>query len=89
MHSQKYEITLKKFDVNGLPPIDYVLTTRELARLFKKYKIDFANLESEQGDTPWDEPTGAGVIYGASGGVTESAIRTAVYKLSGGKNWNK
>lgn len=83
--AKKYEITLKKFDVNGLPPIDYVLTTRELARLFKKYKIDFANLESEQGDTPWDEPTGAGVIYGASGGVTESAIRTAVYKLSGGK----
>ncbi len=83
--AKKYEITLKKFDVDGLPPIDYVLTTRELARLFKKHKIDFVNLESEEGDTPWDEPTGAGVIYGASGGVTESAIRTAVYKLSGGK----
>lgn len=83
--AKKYEITLKKFDINGLPPIDYVLTTRELARLFKKYKIDFANLESEEGDVPWDQPTGAGVIYGASGGVTESAIRTAVYKLSGGK----
>lgn len=83
--AKKYEITLDKFDVDGLPPIDYVLTTRELARLFKQHKIDFVNLESEEGDTPWDEPTGAGVIYGASGGVTESAMRTAVYKLSGGK----
>lgn len=83
--AKKYEITLDKFDVDGLPPIDYVLTTRELVRLFKQHKIDFVNLESEEGDTPWDEPTGAGVIYGASGGVTESAMRTAVYKLSGGK----
>ncbi|MFA5087290.1 MAG: [FeFe] hydrogenase, group A [Candidatus Paceibacterota bacterium] len=83
--AKKYEITRREFDVDGLPPIDYVLTTRELARLFKKRQIDFVNIESEAGDVPWDEPTGAGVIYGASGGVTESAMRTAVYKLSGGQ----
>jgi iron-only hydrogenase group A len=83
--AKKYEITRPEFNIDGLPPIDYVLTTRELARLFKKNNIDLASIEPEQGDTPWDEPTGAGVIYGASGGVTESAMRTAVYKLSGGQ----
>lgn len=83
--AKKYEITRREFDIHGLPPIDYILTTRELARLFKKHNIDLSALEPEPGDTPWDEPTGAGVIYGASGGVTESAMRTAAYKLSGQK----
>lgn len=83
--AKKYEITRPEFDIDGLKPIDYVLTTRELFRLFKNHKVDLSKIEPEQGDTPWDEPTGAGVIYGASGGVTESAMRTAAYKLSGQK----
>jgi NADH-quinone oxidoreductase subunit G/NADP-reducing hydrogenase subunit HndD len=83
--AKKYEITRPEFDIDGLKPIDYVLTTRELFRLFKNHKVDLSTIEPEAGDTPWDEPTGAGVIYGASGGVTESAMRTAAYKLSGQK----
>ncbi|HOS88241.1 MAG TPA: [FeFe] hydrogenase, group A [Candidatus Pacearchaeota archaeon] len=83
--AKKYEISRPELNINGLLPIDYVLTTRELARLFKKYNIKLDELEPEAGDAPWSEPTGAGIIYGASGGVTESAMRTAAYKLSGQK----
>ncbi|MDD5568907.1 MAG: [FeFe] hydrogenase, group A [Candidatus Pacebacteria bacterium] len=83
--AKKYEITRKEFDVNGLKPIDYVLTTRELARLLKSHDIDLKEMPMEEGDIPWDSPTGAGIIYGATGGVTESALRTAVHKLCGQK----
>jgi len=83
--AKKYEITRPELEIEGLRPIDYVLTSRELARIFKKNKIDLSLLESEKGDTPWDEPTGAGIIYGASGGVTESALRTAIFKLTNGQ----
>ena len=69
--------TAKKFEIkreemrleNGCFPIDYVLTTREMARLFKKHGIDLKNMESEEADNPFGDPSGAGVIYGASGGV--------------------
>jgi len=74
--SKKYEIKRKELDINGIPPIDYVLTTRELAFLFKKYNIDLAKIEPEEYDNPWGLPSGAGVIYGATGGVAESALRT-------------
>lgn len=83
--AKKYEINREELKVNGLFPIDYVLTTRELARIFKRNNLDLALLEPEKGDTPWDEPTGAGIIYGASGGVTESALRTAIFKLTNGQ----
>ncbi len=85
--------TAKKFEIkreemrleNGCFPIDYVLTTREMARLFKKHGIDLKNMESEEADNPFGDPSGAGVIYGASGGVFESAFRTA-YFMATGKN---
>jgi len=64
-------------------PVDYVLTTRELARLIIKNKIDFKNLADEDLDSAFGEPSGAGVIYGASGGVMESAFRTTYEKLTG------
>jgi NADH-quinone oxidoreductase subunit G/NADP-reducing hydrogenase subunit HndD len=83
--AKKYEITRPEFDIDDLKPIDYILTTRELFRLFKNHKVDLVSIEPEAADTPWDQPTGAGIIYGASGGVTESAMRTAAYKLSGQK----
>ncbi len=70
--------TKQKFN---LPIVDYVLTTREFAYLLRRYKIDLGNLKAEKIDTPLGSASGAGVIYGASGGVMESALRTADYFL--------
>ena len=64
--------------------VDYVLTTRELARMFKEAGIDFSHLPEEQFDSPLGESTGAAVIFGATGGVMEAALRTA-YEVFTGK----
>jgi NADH-quinone oxidoreductase subunit G len=62
--------------------IDAVLTTRELAKLFRARKIDFVNLKNDsEYDSPLGESTGAGMIFGATGGVLEAALRTALFKL--------
>ena len=81
--AKKYEISREELNINGIPPVDYVLTTRELSRLLNKKKIDFKELEDEKVDSAFDEPSGGGVIYGASGGVMESAFRTNYEKVSG------
>lgn len=81
--SKKIEIQRKEVEINGLRPVDYVMTTRELAYLFKKKGINLKNIEPEPADSPFGDPSGAGVIYGASGGVVESALRTAYFKLTG------
>ncbi|HTY10803.1 MAG TPA: NADH-dependent [FeFe] hydrogenase, group A6 [Bacteroidota bacterium] len=65
--------------------VDYVLTTRELARMFKQTGIRFAKLQPEDFDSPLGESTGAGVIFGATGGVMEAALRTA-YEVVTGKS---
>jgi len=83
--SKKYEATREELYVDGLKPIDHVLTTRELAKLFKRKGIDINNIKEEEPDTPWNKYTGAGVIYGATGGVTESALRTVYEKVTGKK----
>ena len=83
--SKKFEATREELYVNDMKPIDYVLTTRELASLMKRHKIDLTELKDEEPDTPWDKYTGAGVIYGATGGVTESALRTVYEKVTGKK----
>jgi iron-only hydrogenase group A len=64
--------------------VDYVLTTRELSRMFKETGIDFSHLPEENFDSPLGESTGAAVIFGATGGVMEAALRTA-YELFTGK----
>ena len=74
--AKKYEITRQEFFIDGKPPVDYVLTTRELARLFKKQGIDLTKIEPIALDNPFGEFSGAGVIYGASGGVMEAVLRT-------------
>ncbi len=56
--------------------VDIVITTRELARMIKQSNIDFANLEDERFDSPMGEATGAGAIFGTTGGVMEAALRT-------------
>ncbi|MEK7172533.1 MAG: [Fe-Fe] hydrogenase large subunit C-terminal domain-containing protein, partial [Patescibacteria group bacterium] len=87
--AKKYEIIRKEmqFKYNGTSysPVDYVLTTRELAYLLKKRGIDLAKCPKVKADNPFGDPSGSGVIYGASGGVMESAIRTAM-KILGIKN---
>src|SRR5512140_3104740 len=63
--------------------VDYVLTTRELARMFKEAGIQFSHLASEEFDNPLGESTGAAVIFGAKGGVMEAAVRTAYEVVTG------
>lgn len=79
--AKKYEITRSEFKVRGVNPVDAVITTREFALMIKEAKIDFAKLEPQAGDLIWNNGSGAGAIYGVSGGVMESALRTAVWQL--------
>ena len=65
--------------------MDAVLTTRELAKMIKQAGIDFVKLEDEEFDPTLGDSTGAGVIFGATGGVMETALRT-VYELVTGKS---
>lgn len=81
--SKKYEITRPELEVDGLKPVDVVMTTRELGRLFYNHKINLDGIEPEAMDDPLGLASGAGVIYGASGGVMESALRTAHHELTG------
>ncbi len=81
--AKKFEARRSEMKVGGLYPVDYVMTTRELGVLFKKYKIDLATIEPENPDDPFGMPSGAGLIYGASGGVMEAALRTAYFDLTG------
>lgn len=84
--SKKYEAEMKKlkFDFQGkrLKPVDYVLTTREMSVLLKKNQIDLPQLVDSQADSA-GEYSGAAAIYGASGGVMESALRSAARMLTG------
>lgn len=82
--------TAKKFEIGrddeaaaGVPDVDIALTVRELGRLIERAGINFLSLPDEAFDDPLGISTGAGVIFGASGGVMEAALRTAVWKLTG------
>ena len=68
---------------SGYPDVDYSLTTRELGRMIESAGIYFKHLPDEEFDNPLGDSTGAAVIFGATGGVLEAALRTAVEKLSG------
>ena len=81
--AKKYEAQRPEMETNGLRDVDYVLTTRELARLIKLNRIDFANLEEGTPKGQLAQFTGAGAIFGATGGVMEAALRTVVEKLEG------
>ena len=82
--------TAKKFECGrddqsaaGVPDVDVALTTRELGRMIERAGINFTALEDEAFDAPLGTSTGAGVIFGATGGVMEAALRTAVETISG------
>ncbi len=82
--AKKYEANRPELSVNGLQDVDAVLTTRELGKLIKRSGINFVKLpDSEFDQDIVGDYTGAGVIFGATGGVMEAALRTAAYKLSG------
>ncbi|NCD32282.1 MAG: ferredoxin [Spartobacteria bacterium] len=81
--SKKYEITrTEEMSASGYQDVDVVLTTRELSRFIKSAGIDFCNLPDEDADSLLGEYTGAGTIFGASGGVMEAALRTAYYLVT-------
>ena len=79
--AKKFEASRNELKIGGNFPVDYVITTREFAWLIKKNKIDFAKLKSAAADNPFGVASGAAAIYGATGGVMESALRTAEYLL--------
>lgn len=86
--AKKYECGRDEFKTNGNPDVDYSLSTRELAALIKEANIDFNSLDNNDFDNPLGESTGASVIFGATGGVMEAALRTA-YELHTGKTLDK
>ncbi len=80
--SKKYEASHDKLNIDGMRPVDFSLTTREIAQMIRKHKIDFKSLEPSEVDDA-GVYSGAAVIYGASGGVMESALRSAHYLVTG------
>ncbi|HHV86447.1 MAG TPA: 2Fe-2S iron-sulfur cluster binding domain-containing protein [Petrimonas sp.] len=86
--AKKYECQRDEFKVDGNPDVDYSISTRELAALIKQANIDFLELPDEDYDDPLGESSGAGVIFGNTGGVIEAACRTA-YELYTGKTLDK
>ncbi len=83
--AKKFEAGRPEQGRNGIPDVDAVLTTRELARLIRMRGLDLQSLTPERPDTPFGERSTAGKIFGTSGGVMEAAIRTAYHLLTGGE----
>ena len=75
--AKKYEAKRPELSNNGLANVDLVITTRELAKIIKEAGITFESLQDDNFDNPLGESTGAGVIFGTTGGVMEAALRTA------------
>ncbi len=75
--AKKFEVTRDHQAAAGVPDVDVAITTRELARMIEKAGIDFNKLPDEKFDEPFGIGSGAGAIFGATGGVMEAALRTA------------
>ena len=84
--AKKFEIGREDQDAAGVPDVDIAITTRELARMIDRVGLTFTTLPDEEFDNPLGQSTGAAVIFGATGGVMEAALRTAVWKLTGENN---
>lgn len=78
--AKKYEAARDEFVRNGVPDVDYVITTKELIRMIKEIGIQFNEIETSAPDMPFSISSGAGVIFGVSGGVMEAALRHVVEK---------
>ncbi|ACV64533.1 hydrogenase, Fe-only [Desulfofarcimen acetoxidans DSM 771] len=81
--AKKYEASRPEFGNKRFKDVDWVLTTRELSRMIRQMGINFTELPDEDYDQPMGMSTGAGAIFGATGGVIEAAVRTAYYLSTG------
>ena len=81
--AKKFEVSREEMFIDGLPNVDAVLTTRELGQMIKQAGIDFQNLPDENFDAPMGESSGAGDIFGVTGGVMEAALRTVYTVVTG------
>lgn len=84
--AKKFEAKRKEFKVDGNPDVDYVLTTNELALMIREHGIEFSQLDPGSFDLPFGFKTGAGVIFGTTGGVSEAVLRYAADSLGRGMN---
>ena len=81
--AKKFEAARPEMGHNSVPDVDYVLTTRELAQVFRITGVDPAAIEPEDADTPFGERSSAGKLFGATGGVMEAALRSVHFLLTG------
>ena len=81
--AKKYEAARPEFEHNGVRDVDYVVTTRELCRMFREAGVNLANMDDSEYDSPLGESTGAGDIFGVTGGVLEAACRSVYYMING------
>lgn len=81
--AKKFESARPELEKDGQSDVDIVITTRELGAMIKEAGIDFAGLEDQEFDNPLGESTGAGAIFGATGGVIEATVRTAYETITG------
>ena len=81
--AKKYECKRPELGKDGRPDTDYIITTQELGKMIRSAGIDFKALTPEDNDSPFGEYSGAGTIFGTSGGVAEAAVRTAYEFVTG------
>lgn len=81
--AKKYEAALPSEETYGIRDVDIVLTTRELAKMLKEGAVDLRHIQDEEFDNPLGISSGAGIIFGGSGGVLEAALRTVYYRATG------
>ena len=81
--AKKFEAQRPEMWTSGYQDVDYVLTTRELARMMREAGIDLKDMPDEPADDPLGEYTGAATIFGATGGVMEAALRSAYFLVTG------
>ena len=81
--AKKYEAGRPEHQTSGARDVDYVITTRELSKMLKEAGIDLRHMPDEEFDNPLGESTGAGIIFGVTGGVLEAALRTVYEKVTG------
>lgn len=82
-NAKKFEAKRPEFKHDGHPDIDSVMTTNDILQLFSEKKIDFSELHPQELDQPFGQVSGAGIIFGASGGVAEASLRMAADKITG------
>jgi NADH-quinone oxidoreductase subunit G len=86
--AKKFEAKREEFRTEAGPDVDHVITTQELARMIEERGLDFGSIEPESLDMPLGFKTGAGIIFGSSGGVSEAVLRCAAEKLTGVRSEN-